>query len=332
LLFLLPYAAPPTPTPQSICLSETFGAFYTQAYDDYVSPEHDLSGYVVSAFMGCKDRLTLGGMCSYSCYDGEYFERFVGVTTRIVTAPPQDWDSVDPWDHPVYCAWDLGHMAAKALPPPPQASVVGYNFSCDFTIKAICCDDIVPHVPYGGDVDLGDDGSCPDGGCDGGCGDDTGCGGGDGGGDGGGGGGDGGGDCGDAGCGKSTGDKKNSKKSSKKSSRTVRRASIFDAKPTGYTPIGNAKVTGGVRSPKHNAAAPMHTKAKVQPAQLSPASTQGVASNTLQAALKPTTASVKVPARLKPVSVAAAKTGQGEALAGAASAVAASEASESQSV
>lgn len=323
--FLLPCAAPPTP--QSICLSETFGAYYTQAYDDYISPEHDLSGYVVSAFMGCKDRLTLGGMCSYSCYDGEYFERFVGVTTRIVTAPPQDWDTVDPWDHPVYCAWDLGHMAAKALPPPPQASMVGYNFSCDFTIKAICCDDIVPHVPYGGDVDLGDDGGCPDGGCDGGCGDEGGCGGGDGG--------DGGDDCGEAGCEKSTGDKKNSKKSSKKASRTVKRASIFEAKPTGYTPIGNAKVTGGVRSPKHNAAAPMHTKAKVQPAQLLPAtsSVQGVASSTSQAALKPTTASVKVPARLKPASVAAAKPAQGEALTGAAPATAAvSEASESQSV
>lgn len=51
----------------SICQSEVFGAYYTQPYDDIITDDHELSG-VVSAYMGCKDRLTLGGMCSYTCY------------------------------------------------------------------------------------------------------------------------------------------------------------------------------------------------------------------------------------------------------------------------
>jgi hypothetical protein len=159
-----------------VCQSEVFGAYYTQSYEDVITPDHELTG-AVSAFMGCKDRTTLGGMCSYTCFDGEYHERFVGVTTKITTMPPQDWDTVDPWDHPVFCQWELGNMLTGAVPPAGSKASNGtrqsgsgteFSFICDFTIKAICCDDIVPHVPYAGDVDLGSGGNCTDGGCDGG--------------------------------------------------------------------------------------------------------------------------------------------------------------------
>lgn len=169
-----PPAAPAAP--QGVCQSEVFGAFYTQSYEDVITPDHELTGSV-SAFMGCKDRTTLGGMCSYTCYDGEYYERFVGVTTKITTMPPQDWDNVDPWDHPVFCQWELGNMLTGAVPPAGVKATNGtrqsgngteFSFICDFTIKAICCDDIVPHVPYAGDVDLGSGGDCgTDGGCNG---------------------------------------------------------------------------------------------------------------------------------------------------------------------
>jgi hypothetical protein len=159
-----------------ICQSEVFGAYYTQYRDEIITTDNELTG-TMEAFMGCKDRTTLGGMCSYSCTDGNYLERFVGTTTKITTMPPQDWDSAAPYDHPVYCAWELGEMvpleprkANKSAPAIKQDDIPGFAFQCEFTIKAVCCDDIVPHVPYGGDVDLGggDGDGCTDEGCDGG--------------------------------------------------------------------------------------------------------------------------------------------------------------------
>jgi hypothetical protein len=274
-------------------------------YDDVITPDHELAG-VVSAYMGCKDRTTLGGMCSYTCYDGNYLERFVGVTTKITTMPPQDWDAVDPWDHPVYCAWDLGHMAQKALKQAPtikQGDIpVGFNFSCDFTIKAICCDDIVPHVPYGGDVDLGDGGSdgCTDDSCDGGGGGDfcdefpedpcctcdpvsddpaTGCGS----------------DCAaktakkakktaKKGAGNKTGGRGNSNggksSSGARGGKRAKVANVGSFNEVGFTSIGNDKVTGGVRTPKMDlmqmveSAADLQaaaTSTAAQPAQITPA-------------------------------------------------------------
>lgn len=301
-------------------------------YDDVITPDHELAG-VVSAYMGCKDRLTLGGMCSYTCYDGNYLERFVGVTTKITTMPPQDWDNVDPWDHPVYCAWDLGHMAEKALKQAPtikQGDIpVGFNFSCDFTIKAICCDDIVPHVPYGGDVDLGDGGSdgCTDDSCDGGGGEDwcdanpddpcctcdpvsddpaTGCGD----------------ECaaktakkskktgsakkGASKTGRGSGSKNGSKSSSgAKNGKRAKIANVGSFNEVGFTSIGNDKVTGGVRTPKMDqlqetaAALQAAVTTAAQPAQITPAAAAAVPSRVPAAAQSSSapkaTVSVKVP-------------------------------------
>lgn len=301
--------AEPKPV-SSICQSEVFGAFYTQAVDDFITPDHEIAG-VVSAYMGCKDRLTLGGMCSYTCYDGNYLERFVGTTTRITTMPPEDWDNVEPWDHPVYCAWDLGHMALKTMPPPPQIMQEGFNFSCDFTIKAICCDDIVPHVPYGGDVDLGDGGGdgCTDESCDPPvidceatpedvcclCDPET--------------------DCPDeclAKIGKNgtraSAPKKGSKstkksptnnKRGKKSKRANLASDVGSGFEVGFKSIGNAKVTGGVRTPKQDLATSMQAKSasRAQPAVLVPAVSDAAAkasAPTVQASAQK--ASVKVAA------------------------------------
>jgi hypothetical protein len=153
----------PAPPPAGICQSSTFGAFYTQELDIDIDEPNDLDG-VVSAFVGCNERTTLGGECSYVCYDGEHYERFVGVATRIVTAPPQEWDSVDPWYHPVYCAWALGGNVADlkaAAPSSKKTAKPGVKqdlpplFSCDFTIRVECCDDVVPLVPAGPEIDLG---------------------------------------------------------------------------------------------------------------------------------------------------------------------------------
>lgn len=186
-LVVLPPAPASTPPPPlccaapapntGVCQSEVFGAFYTQYKDEVITADNELTG-TMEAYMGCKDRTTFGGMCSYSCEDGNYLERFVGTTTKITTMPPQDWESPDmhPWDHPVYCAWELGDIvegvrkANKSVPSVKQDDIPGFEFKCQFTIKAVCCDDIVPHVPYGGDVDLsgGDADGCTDEGCDGG--------------------------------------------------------------------------------------------------------------------------------------------------------------------
>lgn len=293
-----------------ICQSSTFGAYYTQAFDDYITEDNPLTG-VMSAFMGCKDRTTLGGLCSYTCYDGNYFERFVGMTQRIVASPPQDWDNVDPWDHPVYCAWEMGDIASdlgKSLPDPPTVSQAGFNFSCDFTIKAICCDDIVPLVPYDGDVDLSDD--CgPDG-----CGPPaTGC------------------DtepcepCVDEFCDEkktSSGGRKSSAKKSSSSKTTKRSTSsgthratsrsgrnskhaavagLGDSSDAGFTSIGNDRVTGGVRVPVREAAAATSMKAV---SKATPASPEIVVPVTAAAA--PATASTAAAAKPQAI-VAAAK-------------------------
>jgi hypothetical protein len=158
-----------------VCQSKVFGYYYPQYKDEIITADNELTG-TMEAFMGCKDRTTLGGMCSYSCTDGNYLERFIGTTTKITTMPPEDWDMAEPYDHPVYCAWELGEMplelrkANKSAPSIKQDEIPGFEFHCEFTIKAVCCDDIVHHVPYGGDVDLGggDADGCDGEGCDGG--------------------------------------------------------------------------------------------------------------------------------------------------------------------
>jgi hypothetical protein len=121
------------------------------------------------------------GECSYTCYDLNHYERFVGTATRIVASPPQDWDNVDAERHPVYCYWDFGGVldtiggrstggpggssspSSGAKQRAPRSGAAGALrddppfFDCDFTIRVECCDDVVPLVPAGPEYDLGAD-------------------------------------------------------------------------------------------------------------------------------------------------------------------------------